>query len=153
FLTRSLAVDDQRLLSKMEEVVAGFVRKLAAEPRLKLTRALAGTLPPDHLCRLLRVSPFERDTWLLVDAQEPKVREGYWREAQPGWLHPGSPDLNEAIDRLLEARRARAAFQAVHSAFGNVETSRLKRLLDQLGTSDQEPAGTYQLEPYYISAA
>jgi hypothetical protein len=29
----------------------------------------------------------------------------------------------------------------------------LKRLLDQVGTCDLEPAGTYQLDPYYISSA
>jgi hypothetical protein len=153
FLTRCLAVDDPTLVSRMDELVAGFLRKVAPELRLGLTRTLAGALPPDQTCRLLKVSPFERDTWLLVDSQEPHIREQYWRDADPGWLHLGSPHLNEAIDRLLEARRSRAAFQAVHSAFENVETSRLKRLLDQVGACDLEPAGTYRLDPHYISSA
>jgi hypothetical protein len=34
-----------------------------------------------------------------------------------------------------------------------VETSHLKRLLEQVGTGSLEPAGTYQLDPYYISSA
>jgi hypothetical protein len=38
-------------------------------------------------------------------------------------------------------------------AFDNVETSRLKRLLEQVGTCDAEPAGTYRLDPHYISEA
>jgi len=151
FLTRCLAVDGPGLGSKMDELVAGFLRKTLPQLRLRITRTLAGTLPPDQACRLLKVSPFERDTWLIVDSQQPQIREQYWRDAYPGWLHPTSPDLNEAVDRLLEARRPRAAFQAVHSAFENVETSRLKRLLDQVGTCDLEPAGTYRLDPHYIS--
>lgn len=153
FLTRCLALDDATLVSKMDELVAGFLRKIAPEIRLNITRALVATLPPDQTGRLLKVSSFERDTWLVVDSQDPQIREQYWRDVHPGWLHPGSPDLNEAIDRLLEARRPRAAFQAVHSAVENVETSRLKRLLEQVGTSGLEPAGTYQLDPYYISSA
>ena len=153
FLTRCLALDDPTLVSKMDELVAGFVRKVTPELRLDTTRTLSGTLPPDQICRLLKVSPFERDSWLLVHSQDAPIREQYWRDVHPGWLHPGSPDLNEAIDRLLEARRPRAAFQAVHAAFENVETSRLKRLLDQVGACDLEPAGTYQLDPYYISSA
>jgi len=153
FLTRCLAVDDPGLVSKMDELVAGFLRKAAPDLRLGITRTLARTLPPDQTCRLLTVSPFERDTWLVVDSQQPEIREQYWRDAYPGWLHPTSPDLNEAVDRLLEARRPRAAFQAVHSAFENVETSRLKRLLDQVGTCDLEPAETYRLDPHYISEA
>src|SRR3989442_9454181 len=114
---------------------------------------LAETLPPDQICRLLKVSPFERDTWLLVDVQESRVKEQYWRDVHPGWIHSESPDLNEAIDRLLEARRPRATFHAVHMSLDNVETSRLKRLLDQVGTCDEEPAGAYRLESYYLSEA
>ncbi len=153
FLTRSLAVSEPTLASKTDELVGGFLRKVAREIRLSTTRALAGTLPPDQMCRLLKVSPFERDTWLLVDSQEGPIQERYWHEVHPGWLHPESPDLNEAIDRLLEARLPRAAFHAVHMAFDNVETSRLKRLLEQVGTCDAEPAGTYRLDPHYISEA
>jgi addiction module HigA family antidote len=153
FLTRCLAVDDPTLVSKMDELVGGFLRKVAREVRLVTTRTLAGTLPPDQICRLLKVSPFERDTWLLVDSQEPEVREQYWRDVYPGCLHREASDLNEAIDRLLEARRPRAAFHAVHMALDTAETSRLKRLLDQVGTSDLEPAGAYRLDPYYISSA
>lgn len=34
-----------------------------------------------------------------------------------------------------------------------IGTSRLKRLLEQVGTCDLEPAATYRLEPYYVSSA
>src|SRR5439155_10888812 len=90
-------------------LLGGFLRKLSREIRLAAARALAGSLPPDQMCRLLKASPFERDTWLLVDAQEPAVRERYWRDVYPGCLYSESPDLNEAVDRLLEAGRPRAA--------------------------------------------
>ncbi len=153
FLTRCLAVDDPGLVSRMDEVTAGFVRRVASDLRLQLARILAGTLPTDQTCRLLKVLPFERDTWLIVDSQPTQIREQYWREVHPGWLHPDSPDLNEAIDRLVEAARPRAAFHAVHLALEGVETSRLKRLLEQVATCDLEPAGTYRLDPYYISSA
>ena len=153
FLARSLDADGPNLVSKMDELVAGFLRKVAREFRLEVTRTLAPTLPADQICRLLKASPFERDTWLLVDSQEQQIKEQYWRDVYPGWLHPESPDLNEAIDRLLEAQRPRAAFHAAHLALENVEPSRLKRLLDQVATSDLEPAGTYRLDPYYISSA
>lgn len=153
FLTRCLAVDDPALAGKIDELLGGFLRKLSREIRLAAPRALAETLPPDHMCRLLKASPFERDTWLLVDAQEPAVREQYWREVYPGCLYSESPDLNEAVDRLLEAGRPRAAFHTVHMAFDNVETSRLKRLLEHAGIRDLEAAGSYRLDPYYISEA
>ncbi|HZL69716.1 MAG TPA: hypothetical protein VFC29_20580 [Candidatus Limnocylindrales bacterium] len=64
-----------------------------------------------------------------------------------------TPGINEVIDRLLEARRPRAAFHAVHFALQEVETSRLKRLLNEVGSCDSEPAGTYRIDPYYLSSA
>jgi hypothetical protein len=57
------------------------------------------------------------------------------------------------VDRLLEAQRPRAAFNAVQSAVEKLETSRLKRLLEQVGTCDLEPTGTYHLDSYHISSA
>jgi addiction module HigA family antidote len=153
FLTRCLAVNDPTLAAKTDEVLGGFLRKLSRDIRLAAVRALAGSLPPDQMCRLLRATPFEHDTWLLVDTQEPAVREGYWRDVYPGCLYSDSPDLSEAVDRLLEAGRPRAAFHAVHMDLDNVETSRLKRLLEHAGTRDLEAAGSYRLDPYYISEA
>jgi addiction module HigA family antidote len=153
FVTRCLAVDDRALVGKIDELLGGFLRKLSREIRLAAARSLAGSLSPDQFCRLLKASPFERDTWLLVEAQEPAVRERYWRDVYPQCLYSESPDLNEAVDRLLEAGRPRAAFHTVHMAFTNVETSRLKRLLEHVGTRDLEAAASYRLDPYYISEA
>src|SRR5262249_53750762 len=42
---------------------------------------------------------------------------------------------------------------SVQSAVEKLETSRLKRLLEQVGTCDLELAGTYRLDGYHISSA
>jgi len=96
-------------------------------------------------------SPFERSTWTHVDDQGDAISEQYWREVGPGWLRKDSPNINEAVDRLLDARRPRAAFFAVHFALADLETSRLKRLLQEIGTCDAEQAGTYLMDGYHLS--
>src|SRR6185437_7117461 len=96
---------------------------------------------------------FQRDTWEHVASQGPAIHEQYWREVNPSWLLKESPDLNEVVDRLLEAKRPRAAFLAVHMAFDEIETSRLKSLLQEIGTSDSEASGTYRIESHYLSEA
>ena len=67
------------------------------------------------------------------------IREQYWREVYPDFLRK---DLSEVLDRLLDTRRPRAAFSAVHFALQEVETSRLKRLLEDVGTCGAEPSGS-----------
>lgn len=153
FLERCLKVSEQDLVAKFDQVVRGFNYKLEANVRAEFAQALAKVLPPTLMCRLLKSSPFQHDTWVQVDAQGEAVREQYWREVNPDLVRRESPDLNEVIDRLLDARRPRAAFAAVRFAFKEVETTRLRRLLEDIGTCDAEPSGTYQIEAYYLSEA
>lgn len=153
FVEQCLKVSDQELTAKFDQVIRGFTYKLEPDVRAELTQALAIALPPALMCRLLKSSPFQHDTWAQADAHGDAIREQYWREVIPDFVRRDSPDLNEALDRLLDARRPRAAFAAVHFALKEVETSRLRRLLEDIGTCDAEPHGTYQVEAYYLSDA
>jgi len=153
FIEQCLRVENQDLSAKLDETVRGFLHQIDAAVRLEMMQQLTKILPPSLICRLLECSPFQHDTWEQVDAQGEAIRERYWREVIPNWLRQDSPDLNEAIDRLLEARRPRAAFLTVQFAFKELETSRLKRLLREVGTSGSEASGTYQMSAYDISEA
>src|SRR2546425_9914390 len=68
-------------------------------------------------------------------------------------MHPYPRALNEAADGLLDPGRPRSSSHTAHMSLDNVETSRLKRLLEQTGTRDGEPAGSYRLDPHYMSEA
>ena len=71
----------------------------------------------------------------------------------PQWVRHSDAELNELIDRLLEAKRPRAAFEAVRLDWPRIETSRLKRLLVDAATVDAESANLYRLEAYRVSEA
>ncbi len=153
FLEQCLRVEDQDLVGRFDEMVRGFLLKVDANVRLQITQHLLNVLSPSLVCRFLKCSPFQHDTWVLVDSVGPEIREQYWLEVYPDRLVNGSPDLNEAIDRLLEARRPRAAFHVAQSEFEGVETSRLRRLLQEVASCDSEAPGTYLLDAYSLSSA
>ncbi len=153
FLKQCLNVQEPELSGKFDEVLRGFLYQLKPETRDDLTRMLTKELPADMACRLLMRSPFESSTWAHVNNRDKAVGEQYWREVVPGWFRKDSPDLNEAVDRLLDVRRPRAAFFAVHFALAELETSRLKRLLQEVGTCDAEEAGIYRMDGHYLSEA
>lgn len=152
-IVRCLNVQEPDLISKVEEVLRGFLHGLQPAVRDDLTRRMMSELPSALRCRLLLQSPFESSTWSHVNAQSEAVSTKYWREVVPAWGWKDSPDLNEAVDCLLAARRPRAAFVAVQFAIAELETSRLKRLLQEVGTCDAEKAGTYQIDGYHLSEA
>ncbi|MGC4054933.1 MAG: HigA family addiction module antitoxin [Paludibaculum sp.] len=153
FVEQCLNVEDPDLQGKLDEAMRGFLVRIDAPLRSEIAKQLACILAPNMVCRLLKVSPFQRHTWDYVDAMGSAIREQYWREVYPSWLLGDSPDLNEVIDRLLEVQRPRAAFFAVHMALEQIETSRLKRLLHEIGTLNVEAVGTYPVEPNYLSEA
>jgi addiction module HigA family antidote len=153
FIKQCLEVDDRDLLGKFDEVMRAFLVTLDTGVRLDATHHLLKVLSRELVCRYLKCCPFQHETWEHVDSQSEDIRQDYWREINPAWLMKDSPDLNEAVDRLLEAHRPRAAFHAAHFALKEIETSRLKRLLQDIGTIDSETSGTYRLDGYYLSEA
>ncbi|HWZ42429.1 MAG TPA: HigA family addiction module antitoxin [Candidatus Saccharimonadales bacterium] len=153
FLAECLNDEGQGLVGKFDEAIRGFLLKLDAGARGNITQQLAKVLPAPLLCRLLKCSPFQHDTWEHVDTLGHAIREQYWREVHPNWLMKDSPDLNEVIDRLLESHRPLAGFFAVQAAIEEVETSRLKRLLQEVGTCGSEAPGTHPQHAHYLSKA
>ena len=59
---------------------------------------------------------------------------------------PEDSGIDYVIDKLLEAIRPRAAFQSAHFSLEEVETSRLKRLLNEIATCDSEALGIYRFD-------
>jgi len=153
FLEQCLRVEAQDLVDKCDQAVRGFLLKVDAGVRADLTERLPKVLPAPLLCRYMKCSPFLHETWVTVDAMGEDMREQYWNEVYPDWLRKDSPDLNEVVDRLLGVRRPRAAFFSVHFAFEELETSRLKRLLQEIGTCDTEVPGAYRMDAYHLSEA
>ncbi len=153
FLKTCLRVNNAATTDKMDELVRSFLRPGDNTRRQEITTSLLATLPAPERCRLFKCLPFQGETWQHFDSQEPEIRAQYWREVHPSWIGLNSSEVNEVVDGLLEAQRPRAAFQTVHFALAEMETSRLKRLLHEVATCDAEAAGTYQVPEYHLSCA
>lgn len=152
FIRRCLSLGGD-IQSKAEWCLQGFLLALENDSCTGLLQAVSERLPAEELKRLFVCAPFQASTWRLLDNYSEDIRTGYWMNVIPSWDQRSPAELIELIDRLLEARRPRAAFHAAHMDFKDVETSRLKRLLRDVATVNVEPAGHYKLDRYYISEA
>lgn len=141
------------LQNKVDACLQGFLLAVDVDTRADLLRAAAEGLSSEECTRLFVCAPFRASTWRLLDDFAEDIFAGYWKDVFPSWATYAPSELTEMIDRLLEARRPRAAFHAVQMQFAEIETSRLRRLLHDLATVNAEPAGQFQLDPYYISEA
>jgi hypothetical protein len=116
-------------------------------------QAAAEKLPDEECKRLFVCAPFQGATWRLLDGYGEGIRARYWKDVLPSCVRYTPAELTELIDRLLEARRPRAAFYAVQMNFKDIETGRLKRLLREIATVDAEPASHFKFDSYHISKA
>jgi len=151
-IQRCLSLDGG-LRSKAERCLQGFLLAIKDDARVEVLMVAAEALPDEERKRLFVCAPFQASTWQLLGGYGENIRVGYWKDVFPSWGRHSPAELTEMIDSLLEARRPRAAFHAVHMDFETIETSRLKRILHDVATVNAEPAGHLKLDPYYISEA
>ena len=152
FLKQCLSITSHRE-SEIDGCIRGFLGAIEPEARRGTLDLFANDLDTDQIVRLIRCAPFGQDTWRHLDQYDGEVRRRYWSEVLPDWARHSESELIEIIDRLLEAKRPRAAFRAVQWNSSKIETSRLKRLLFAVATMNQEPEGHYLPEAYQISEA
>ena len=138
---------------KVDGCIQGFLASVDDEARGTILFAVAEGMDTGRIVRLFRCAPFRQDTWSLLDQCGEEIQDRYWQEVVPQPNRHSEAELIEIIDRLLEEKRPRAAFDAVELDWRHVETSRLKRLLFAVATMDGEPAGHYVLEAYRVSEA
>lgn len=141
------------LRNKAEWCLQGLLPASEDELRAKLLMSATQKLSPEDTIRLLTCAPFNRTTWTLLGELGSEIRTGYWKGVAPCWERHTESELTEIIDQLLEVQRPRAAFHTVHYGFKDVETSRLKRLMTEVATVNNEPTDHYKLNRYYISEA
>ena len=152
FLRHSLSMTGN-LESKVDGCVGGFLASVDEEARSVILSVVAKGMDNYRIVRLFRCAPFRQETWRLLDQYDEEIRDWYWKEVVPQWNRHSEAELIEIIDRLLEAKRPRAAFHTVQLDWRRVEVSWLKRLLVAVATVGAEPAGHYQLDAYQISEA
>ncbi len=136
-----------------EWCLCGFLWSVDDGARSSLLATAAVDADAALIARLYRCAPFGRHTWRLLDGYDSKAQDLYWREVMPEWNRHDEAELTEIVDRLLDVERPDAAFHAVHLDFSKIETSRLKRLLFDVGTADTESSEHYLTAGHDISEA
>lgn len=141
---------------KLRVVLGAFLIKQDAQDRGMMMESLVSKFVADDVpasaSRLLRAAQFKAETWKLLDQLPPAWRDDYWRTVNPHWDDQDEAENNFMVDRLMEAKRPRAAFAVLHMDFNKLEARRLVNLLQVISISNDE-GKHYQLAPHDVSEA
>ena len=141
------------LATRVDACLQGFLWALTDDERTPLLQGAIDGGDLTQTVRLLQCAPFRGDTWRLVERAGQKVEDAYWENVTPQWEQHNELELTELIDHLLQSMRPRAAFWVARRDWSLVETSRLRRLLYDVGTAKRGPTDQYRLDAFDIHEA
>ncbi len=125
--------------SPFRSCLAGFLWKARNGFVTALAEDIGRANDRKDLLILFLALPAGKAAWRMLDSQTDALRMEYWRAVEPMFFRDGQEDeLNEAIDRLLDAGRPGAAFQSARLRWKGVETSRIRKILGALIKADPD---------------
>ncbi len=134
--------------------MAGLINAPSDPPtRQALLDRLAEELPKNNFLRVLLAAPFRHETWSRVDALGEEAKRAYWSAVFPEGFRDVDDDAIEAVERLIDAKRPRAAFQSASYNLKKFDPELLFRLMTAIATDSNEPDGHFQIQQYYIEEA
>jgi addiction module HigA family antidote len=136
-----------------EAIAAEALRAMDADRHKSLYVNLCAELTENEALRLLLLSPYRLATWELVDQLLAEARAIYWRDVVPQYAFDAPDQNNESVRRLLDAKRPRAAFAAVHFQLDEIRPPLLVQMLSGMAQEGNDKAGEYQLRDYDIQRA
>lgn len=142
--------DAQEKFKTRQAIVAGCLANLPTQQLGYALAVLCERRAQDDAVELLRLAPFGRETWAVVDALGGEVADAYWRRAEPGWGRGPAEEVTLAINHLLDVGRPRAAFRYAEPELENLQPQLLFKLMKAVATIHSEEPGTYRLQPRRI---
>lgn len=143
--------------SKIDACITGLLLRNGEDGAMDLAGLVLAnpTIATDDelALRLFQCCPFDSATWDVLEGDHSNLTDRYWRSVVPsGWWLEGAA-LERMVDRLLRARRPRAAFCALGHDLNKLKPTTLARLMEEVVSGGDEESGTYPLDPYRISQA
>lgn len=133
-------------------LMTGLIDGCGAQAGAILDR-LAGELSENNFLRVLLAAPFRPETWCRVDALTDAARRAYWSAVIPDRFLDGDEVAIEAVERLIDAKRPRTAFQVATYKLNNCDPELLFCLMTALATDADELEGHIIPQQYYIEEA
>lgn len=153
FIMEALQPGSNDLSAERKNLIFGALRARTVEDRAAFFAAVRSLLSEGDMLKLLLLSPFNSGTWAIVDALSEIGRQSYWQDVHPEWIFEPVGENNEAVERMLKAKRPRAAFAAVHFKLEAINPALLYWMLFGIARDGKDKSGEYQLQEYDIKTA
>lgn len=130
------------------ELAGGAITTLEGQRRRALLDGLRSEVAESTFCEALKLAPFNRETWELVDGLSEDERLRYWREINPWYVEDAA--VMDAVERLVAAGRPRAAFAVAQHHLKELKPGVVYALLSRIARASEPEPGNYQIEQHWL---
>ncbi len=130
-----------------------FLERAPAKCTGQLTQEIEHSCSQEELLHFFLCLPFNVTTWRRLDGKEEAFQNLYWEKVELLHFVEQGDEVNEAIDRLLDAKRAAAAFWVGHWNWDKVETLKLVKILSDSLTLSGKDFRRYANSGYHVAQA
>lgn len=149
----SLRHGEEVVVARIDAFISGFLAASNEKTIEFLAKEVKAKGSADMTARFAVCLPFTRHSWRLVDRWGEAESRQYWETVQNTVSRHSAEDINEIVDRLLSAKRPIVAFATARFNWAHVETSRLKRLLEEMASTSPSAHDRHRLRQHDIEEA
>ena len=149
-VAESARFDDARHLSLLASMLSSVTE---TEKLTALLNSGCKNLSPGDAPSLLKVAPFGKPTWSFLDGLSIDISSQYWRDVIPNFWRNEQDGVQIGVERLLKAKRPRAAFYHAKYDLATLDVDLLFALLSEILKGGEENAGEYLLDRYWLNEA
>lgn len=131
-------------------LIYGALSSLTDDRADKLIPLLIKNIGDAELVPVLTLCPFKNSTWSELEKLNEDIQKAYWKDVPASWSHNTDDELKYAVNKLIEVRRPKTAFNLIRFDVKKIQPKQLLKLMQTLGTNDCETSDAQQLESYAI---
>ena len=136
-------------------LISGILQGVVVEGKADLIVQLIDFQDVKEVVTLLLQAPFTKAIWDIVETLHVTVQDEYWKGVIPSysWRNEQNDYVQYVLDRLINAKRPRAAFITFQYNLDVVPPKLLYRVLTAAATISEEATGTYPFDTYHLVEA
>jgi len=153
FFLETLRSGSNQISPERVGILRGALVALKPEEREALLGGPLAVLGDLEKARLLLLAPFVQSTWRLIDRLSLESQNSYWADVQPSYVVEPREAIDEIVERLLKAKRPKAAFASVRLVIKDLRSDLIVDLLNEIARADNEGNQDVRLDSHDIKEA
>ena len=139
--------------SQMENLIREILENLDPVSCKNILKKLSDVSSEEAFLKVLLLAPFGSMAWEFVNNLEDEKKSRYWKEVKPAYLMTDPVQINEAVERLMQAGRALETASLAQYQLRKIETGRIVRLLESIAKKVGGSGENYGPDPMFIEKA